>query len=178
MAEKATIARPYARAAFEHARAGGALQRWSELLGLASAVVSDERVHKLLSNPRVTPEDLAGLVADVARAAPDEDGANFIRTLAANRRLGLLPEIASAYELLRADVENTADVEVVSAVPLDNAQRDRLAGALAKRLKREVRISCSVDASLLGGAIVRSADLVIDGSLRAQLERLATEMTR
>jgi F-type H+-transporting ATPase subunit delta len=178
MAEKATIARPYAKAAFEHARAGNSFPRWSQLLAAAAQVVADARVAKLLADPRVTSEDLAGLVADIARTADDEDGLNFIRALAANHRLGFLPEIAAAYETLRAEVENTADVQVISAVALDDEQRARLAAALAKRFKREVRLHCEVDASLLGGAIVRSLDLVIDGSLRSQLERLAAEMTR
>jgi F-type H+-transporting ATPase subunit delta len=98
-------------------------------------------------------------------------------TLAHNHRLGLLPEIAAQFEVLRAEVENVADVKIISAVELNQVQQDRLVGALKKRLKREVRLHCEVDASLVGGAIVRSGDFVIDGSLRARLERLAGAMT-
>jgi F-type H+-transporting ATPase subunit delta len=176
MAEKITVARPYAKAAFEVAREHNSYATWSQLLATAATVVADERVAKLLSNPRITPDELVGLIAEIAGGSLDEQGRNFLNTLAQNRRLDLLPEIAAAYETLRAEVENTADVQVISAVALSDAQRDRLASALRKRLKREVRLHCEVDPSLLGGAIVRSGDMVIDGSLKAGLERLARDI--
>lgn len=176
MAEKATIARPYAKAAFGSARQHNAFDRWSTVLATASSVVQDERVARLLSSPRVTPEQLSGLIADISGDSMNEQTRNFLSTLASNRRLALLPEIAAMFEALRAEAENTADVQVVSAVTLDDAQKQRLAAALKKRLKREVRLHCEVDESLLGGAIVRAGDFVIDGSLKARLDRLAAEM--
>ena len=178
MAEKVTIARPYAKAAFEYAQARGDFARWSQLLATASATVADERVAKLLSSPLVTSADLAELIAGIANASGDENGTNFIRTLTENRRLALLPEIAAVYEQLRAEVENVADVQVTSALALDGAQRERLTAALRKRLKRDIRLHCEVDTALIAGAIVRSGDLVIDGSLKAQIDRLAVEITR
>lgn len=176
MAEKITVARPYAKAAFEYAREHNRFAEWSQWLGSAATIVADERVATLLGNPRVTPEQLVGFVAEIVGPSLDEHGRNFLNTLAQNRRLDLLPEISAAYETLRAEIENTADVQVISAVALTDAQRDRLASALRKRLKREVRLHCEVDASLLGGAIVRSGDMVIDGSLKAGLERLARDI--
>jgi F-type H+-transporting ATPase subunit delta len=101
---------------------------------------------------------------------------NFVRVLTENRRLLLLPEIAAHYEALRSAAENTIDVEVVSAVPLNAAQADKLTAALSTRLKRGVRMRTSVDASLLGGAVVHAGDLIIDGSLKGRLQRLATEL--
>lgn len=178
MAEKVTIARPYARAAFGYAQEHEAFAKWSELLGNAAAVVSDERVARLLSSPRVTPAQLVELISDASGGNLDEHGKNFLSTLAQNRRLNLLPEIAAMYEVLRAEVENIADVQITSAVALSEAQRERLATALRKRMKREVRLHCDVDPSLVGGAIVRSGDLVIDGSLRSGLERLASDLAR
>jgi F-type H+-transporting ATPase subunit delta len=177
MAEKATIARPYAKAAFESARQHNALERWSTVLATASSVVQDERVARLLSSPRVKPEELSGLIGEIAGPSLDEQTRNFLATLAANRRLALLPEIASMYEALRAEAENTADVQVISAVELSDAQKQRLAAALKKRLQRDVRLHCEVDASLIGGAIVRAGDYVIDGSLKARLDRLSVEMS-
>jgi F-type H+-transporting ATPase subunit delta len=177
MAEKATIARPYAKAAFESAREHHAFDRWSTVLATASSVVQDERVARLLTSPRVKPEELSGLIGDIAGQSMDEKTRNFLATLASNRRLGLLPEIASMYEALRAEAENTADVQVVSAVELSETQKQRLAAALKKRLQRDVRLHCEVDASLIGGAIVRAGDFVIDGSLKARLDRLAGEMS-
>jgi F-type H+-transporting ATPase subunit delta len=177
MAEKVTIARPYAKAAFEYAREHKDFGRWSQVLAAAAAVVSDERIARLLTNPRVTPQQLVGLIAEAAGAAMDEKAGNFLSTLAENRRLGLLPYIATIYEALRAEVENVADVQVTSAVALDQAQLQRLTGALRKRLKREVRLQCAVDAALIGGAVVRSGDWVLDGSLKARLDRLAMQLT-
>jgi F-type H+-transporting ATPase subunit delta len=175
MAEKVTLARPYAKAAFESARASNALAHWSQMLTAAASTVADQRVVKLLSSPRVKPADLVELIA--AASGADEQGRNFLNTLAQNRRLGVLPEVAAMYEELRAEVENVTDVHVTSAVQLDEAQRTRLATALKKRLKREVRLHCAVDAALIGGAVVRAGDFVIDGSLKARLERLASQIT-
>ena len=177
MAEKATIARPYAKAAFQSAREHHALDRWSEVLATASSVVQDERVAPLLLSPRVTSEQLSDLIADISGKALDEQSRNFIATLASNRRLALLPHIAAMFEAFRAEAENTADVQVVSAVQLNDAQKQRLSAALKKRLQREVRLHCEVDESLLGGAVVRASDFVIDGSLKARLDRLAVEMS-
>ena len=101
---------------------------------------------------------------------------NFVRVLAANHRLLLLPEITAHYEAQRAEVENTVDVEVVSAVALDAAQTEKLASALKARLKRTINMHNTVDATLLGGAVIRAGDLVIDGSLKGRLERLGTEL--
>lgn len=177
MAEKATIARPYAKAAFEFAQEHNTFERWSKVLATGAAVASEPAVRKLLNHPRVKPEELVSLIAEAAGDALDEHGRNFLLTLAQNRRLGLLPEIAAQFEVLRAEIENVADVRIISAVPLTEQQRQRFEGALKKRLKRDVRLHCEVDASLVGGAIVRAGDFVIDGSLRARLERLADAMT-
>jgi F-type H+-transporting ATPase subunit delta len=174
MVEKVTLARPYAKAAFEAARQHQDFERWSQMLAAAAATVADERVVKLLSSPRVQPSDLVELIAEASDA--DERGRNFLSMLAQNRRLGVLPEIAAIYEELRAEIENITDVHVTSAVQLDAAQRSRLAAALKKRLKREVRLHCAVDAGLIGGAIVRAGDFVIDGSLKARLERMAAQI--
>jgi F-type H+-transporting ATPase subunit delta len=176
MAEKATIARPYAKAAFEAARGHKSFERWSQALAISGSIVLDARVARRLTNPRVKPAELVALMAEAAGGAMDEQVQNFLKTLAENRRLALLPQIAAMFEQLRAEVENIADVQVLSAAPLTEAQRQRLAAALKKRLRREVRLHCEVDASLVGGAIVRAGDFVIDGSLKARLERLASAM--
>ena len=177
MAERATIARPYAKAAFEYARDANALADWSQGLKVAAEIVADPRVSSLTKSPQWSAADVVGLITDVAGASLNAGMQNFVRVLAENHRLLLLPEIAAHYEALRSAAENTIDVEVVSAVPLDAAQADKLQRALSTRLKRGVRMRTSVDASLLGGAVVRAGDLVIDGSLKGRLERLATNLT-
>ena len=178
MAERATIARPYAKAAFEYAREANAFAAWSQGLESAAQIAADPSVAPLTKSPQWPMANLVSLITDVAGDKLDAGMQNFVRVLAENHRLLLLPEIAAHYEELRAAVENTLDVEVISAVSLSDAQADKLKQALSTRLKRTVRMQNSVDSTLLGGAVVRAGDLVIDGSLKGRLERLATDLTR
>jgi F-type H+-transporting ATPase subunit delta len=177
MADRLTIARPYARAAFEEARGANALAPWADALNVAATVVQDGRVAALLGNPHVTPDQLAQLVSSIAGPKLGEHGANFVRTLAANRRLAYLPEIAAQFAILKDSAEGVTDVTVTAAAELNDAQRSRISAALEKRLQRKVRLHCETDPALLGGAVLRAGDLVIDGSLRTRLERIAYELT-
>ncbi len=183
MAEKATIARPYARAAFDYAGQAadkaGSYAQWSKLLAVAGAVAADAGVGPLLGNPKVPSAKLVELIADVAAKQGveiDASGRNFLGILAQNHRLAYLPEIATQFEQLRADVENTVDVEVVTAFPAGEAQQKALIAALEKRFNRAVRIRETVDPSVIGGALVRAGDLVIDGSVSGELDRLRTAL--
>ena len=177
MAERTTTARPYAKAIFALARKGDTLAATSASLIRAAEVVSDPRVHALLGSPHVTPAQLAGLVTDVTGSGLDEYGRNFIALLAQNRRLGFLPEIAALFEQMKSEVENAVDVDVISATALSSDQESRYVAALQKKLGRSVRLRTKVDGSLLGGAVLKAGDLVIDGSIKGRLERLATELT-
>jgi F-type H+-transporting ATPase subunit delta len=177
MADRITIARPYARAAFAAARGHERLAPWSEALHVAAEVVRDPRVRRLLGNPRVTPEQLAQLVSGIAGASLGDEGANFVRMLAVNRRLAYLPEISALFDELKDAAQGVADVTVTSAAALDASQQQKLAAALHRRLKRTVRLHCAIDPALIGGAVLRSGDLVIDGSLRTRLDRIAYELT-
>jgi F-type H+-transporting ATPase subunit delta len=176
VAERATIARPYAKAAFQYAQDAKAFADWSQGLKAAADIVADPRVAALTKSPQTNQDDLVSIISDVAGDKLKPGMQNFVRVLAENHRLLLLPEIAAHYEELRSDAENTIDVEVVSAVALNSAQADKLSQALSTRLRRKVRMQNSVDATLLGGAVVRAGDLVIDGSLKGRLQRLATEL--
>jgi F-type H+-transporting ATPase subunit delta len=177
MSDKTTIARPYAKAAFEEARGENRLGPWSESLRIAATVVSDPRVQALLGNPRVTSGELAQLIIDIAGPELGEHGANFVRTLADNHRLAYLPEISALFDELKDEAEKVVDVTVTSAAPLDDSQRKTLAAALERKLKRGIRMQCHTDPSLLGGAVLQAGDLVIDGSLRTQLNRITYELT-
>ena len=183
MADRSTIARPYARAAFSEASADKRLGPWFDALNTGAAVVQDARVENLLGDPTVTPAQLAQFVIDIAGLGPNlgEHGVtrvnNFMQTLAENRRLGYLPEIAAIFSELKDAEEGIVDVTVTSAAPLDQQQQLTLSEALARKLKRQVRLHCETDKTLIGGAILRAGDLVIDGSLRTRLDRLATELT-
>ncbi|HUO78981.1 MAG TPA: F0F1 ATP synthase subunit delta [Steroidobacteraceae bacterium] len=181
MAEKATIARPYARAAFEHAHESQSLAAWSQLLAAGAAVAATPGADALFGNPRVSAAELIELVAGVATesgAAVGADGRNFLGVLAHEHRLALLPEIAAQFEARRAEVENQLDVEITSAVALTDAQRAAFRAALGKRFGRNVRLAEQVDPTLVGGAVVRAGDMVIDGSLRGRLARLEQQISQ
>jgi F-type H+-transporting ATPase subunit delta len=182
MAERITIARPYAKALFQLAREHRQLPEWSTILQRGATAVQDPRVAPLLGSPHTTPEQLAELIAGIAAGGGSAAAAgaplatlarNLFTTLANYRRLAYLPEIAAHFEQLRADAERTLDVTVTSAVALNEAQREQFTKALRKRLDREVRLHCELDPALIGGAVVRADDLVIDGSVRASLTQLA-----
>ena len=177
MADKTTIARPYAKAAFEQASAGKRLGPWAAALQTIAAVVKDERIGKLLGNPQVTPVELAQLVTDIVGPQLDADGRNFVSTLAENRRLAYLPEISALFDELKDKAEGVVDVTVTSAAPIDAAQQKSLADALERKLKRTVRLHCETNPALIGGAVVRAGDLVIDGSVLARLNRIAYALT-
>jgi len=177
MAERATVARPYARAAFAHARETGRVAQWSGWLATARSVVASDEFQKLERSPGISTADLTALVAGICGDALDDHGRALLALLAENGRLDFLPEIAAQFEALKSEAENVAEVEIVSATALDDRQRERLAGALRTRLRRDVRLHCTVDPALVGGAVVRSGDLLIDGSLKGKLERLETELT-
>ncbi len=176
MADRATIARPYARAAFAYAQGAKDVAAWSKLLGAAAIAAADSRVARLIGSPQVTGEELVDLLGGFSKQAAGEGGRNFLKVLAENRRLALLPEIAAQFEKLRADAEHVVDVEVIAAREIAAPQQKKLQAALAKRLGRDVRMHTQIDESLLGGAIVRAGDLVIDGSLKGRLERLGSAL--
>lgn len=172
MAEESTLARPYAEALFELAQQEGRLAQWSEALSALTMIVSNEDVASLIGNPGVDDEALAQAIISIAGESLDEHAKNFVRLLADNGRLPVLPAISEQYAHQRAVAENRVDVEVVAASEINDEQQQQLINALKKRLKRDVSLTFSTDASLIGGAVVRAGDLVIDGSVRAQLAKL------
>ncbi|MDP9083806.1 MAG: F0F1 ATP synthase subunit delta [Pseudomonadota bacterium] len=176
MAEAATIARPYAKAAFMSARDAKTLTGWSTALQRASGLVADSRIADLLSSPKLSTDQIVSMFAGLDGGGIDSQWQNFIRLLARNKRLAVLPAIAQQYEMLRAQYENELDVQVTSAVAMNPEQRAKFAASLTTRFKRDVRMSTSVDAALLGGAVIRAGDLVIDGSIQGRLQRLASEL--
>lgn len=176
MAERVTIARPYAKAAFAEARKTGRLSQWSDGLELAAAVSVDERVRPLFGNPHVEPARLVEFMSGIGGQSIGEDVRRFLVVLAGNGRLSYLPEIAQLYEKMRAEQERVLDVTLTSAVELSDEQRQRFTAALRRRFDREIRLHTQLDAALLGGAVVQADDLVIDGSVRGGLTQLASQI--
>jgi F-type H+-transporting ATPase subunit delta len=146
------------------------------MLQLAAAVSVDEAMVKVTSSARFLKEQITEIFLDLCGDALNKEAQNLVRILAENRRLGLIPEIAVVYEDFRAEAESTIDAEMVSAKPVSDEARNKIAQALKIRLGREVKLNCVIDESLLGGAIIRAGDMVIDGSAHGKLNRLASTM--
>ena len=185
MADNITVARPYAQAVFELANEAGALGSWSESLAIAGQLLADHALVEYLGNPAFNDEQrlefLTGLFAKAGAsllAGKDDHGTNFLKLLLENRRVAVLPEISTHFEAFKAKVENSVDATVTSATKLSQTQVDEIAAALKARLGRDVRIETEIDENLIGGAVIRAGDVVIDGSLRARLEGLATALIK
>jgi F-type H+-transporting ATPase subunit delta len=176
MSNALTFARPYARAAFELARSSDALGAWAVKLAFAAQVAADPRVAALFGDPRVAEGDLAALVTPEGEPA-DSPFAGFVRVLAENGRLPVLPEIGALYEEYKQEAERVLKVNVRSATPIDAAETAKLKDALKRRFGRDIEIEQSIDASVLGGAVIDAGDIVIDGSVRGRLARLEQALT-
>ena len=177
MAEYSTIARPYAQAVFGLAKHQGRLAQWSETLQLLAMVVANNDVKQLIGNPRVDKQQLMDLITGVCGKNIDDSARNFLGVLAENRRLSLLPIMAELYEAYRAEEEKVVQAELISAFPVSNEQQQKIATALKARLGREVSLNCKTDQTLLGGAIIRAGDMVIDGSVTGHLNRFANVLS-
>lgn len=185
MADNHTIARPYAQATFEFANESNGLAKWSEALGVARDLLGDGQVTKFLGNPALTDDERLSFLTDLFASAGgkssilaggNKQGTNFLKLLLEYRRVSVLPEIADHFDALKAEVENTIDVIVTSAAPLSAAQQKTIAKALTDRLGREVNLKTEINENLIGGAVIRAGDVVIDGSLRSRLEGLANAL--
>lgn len=176
MSDSTTIARPYAKAIFEFALSEKKLAEWSiHLNTLAQAILLSE-TNKFITNPSTTVDQHIELLEALISSKEHKPLNNLIALLATNKRLMLLPEICVLYEALRAEQEKTLRVNVFSYSELSAAQQQRLIDSLSQRLQRKVSLDITIDPSLLGGAIIRAGDLVIDGSARGKLNKLCTEL--
>ena len=176
MAELSTLARPYAKAAFEYAVEAKDVQGWSDSLSLAASVAQQPAVEKLLSSPSATAAKQAEAVQNICGDELATVSQNFISILSENRRLQLLPQISQQFEIMKANLEKAVDVDVVAASKLNAAQQKALSKALSAKLERKVNLQVSLDKSLLGGAVIRAGDTVIDGSIRGRLTKLAESL--
>ncbi len=172
MSSLTTLARPYAKAAFELAQQADELPGWSSMLELAGTVASDDTVSAVLHNPGVSSAASAGLIIDAGAEAFSTGFADFLKVLSVNNRLSLLTEISRLFSLLREEAEKRLSVRVVSAAALDDAQAQKMSEALARRFGKQVELVSEIDAEVLGGAVIYAGDQVIDGSLRGRLGKL------
>lgn len=170
-----TLARPYAKAAFEFAQSHGQADAWLSALEQATTLLQDEQVRSLLGDPRLTRDKKVDLLKGLISSNNDAFG-NFVATLGENDRLALLPAVLELFRELKAEAEKTLDVEVQTAFELTDAQLQTLAAALSKRLDRTVNPQQVVNPTLIGGLVIRAGDVVVDGSVRGKLSQLAESL--
>jgi len=178
MAELATVARPYAEAAFRSAVEKNALAKASDALQMMAAVAADERMHSVLSDPRVSSRQKKDLFAAIAGDHLDEVSTNLLAVLLDNHRDELIGSIAEQFEELKREHERVVKARITSAQPLDDAQRGAIVAALEKRYGKKVEAELDVDPELLGGARVQVGDQVIHASVRDALGQMAAALAR
>ena len=176
MAELSTLARPYAKAAFEFALSTSELDSWSKQLTVAAGVAQTEKMLMVLTSPSLTSGQQAQHFIDVCGEELNGKAQNFVKILAENKRLALLPHIVVLYDEFKANREKSVEVEVTTAFEIDANLQDKLAKALSSKLDRDVKLQSIIDKNLIGGAVIRAADVVIDNSVRGRLAKLAEAM--
>ena len=179
MADVGTLARPYARAVFELARADGTLSVWSAALATAADIVGEPEARAFLSRRDLDDDDRVAFLQSVCSDAGEAEilatgrGQNLLRLLAENDRLSSLPEITSQFDELKAWAENTVKVQLVTASSVQESVVEQIKGTLERKLGRAVELELQEDPRLLGGAVINAEGRVIDGSVRSRLSELA-----
>lgn len=176
MAELTTLARPYAKAAFEYALEHQDLSGWAQALQLLGSLTVQPEMRSLLASPSLTAAQKSQLFVDICGDALSQTQSQFVGIVAENKRLGLLVEISTLFDLYKSNQEKAINVEVLTAYELDETLTATLKNTLSQKLDRDVTLNTSVDRQLLGGALIRAGDTVIDGSVRGRLAKLAEAM--
>ncbi len=176
MSEAITTARPYAQAAFDEAQKLNALKSWSEILFSLTEAVRHPEIQALITNPRFDKKKLESIMEALLGGEASKQQHNFVRVLAENQRLLVIPEIAVLFETLKAEAEKSVNVVVDSAFELSSTQKDKIASSLKKRMGCEIKLVCQINKELLGGVVIRAGDKVIDGSARTRLSEMANAL--
>ena len=178
MADNATIARPYAKAVFDYAQESNSFDEWTTALNQLAVISSDESFNTLVNDPRVENSKVSELLIDLSKDVLPAGGPNFITLLVQNERLGSLNDIQQQYAELVANAKAIVTADVTTAIALSEDQKSSLIQALETRLGQKVVLEETIDASLIGGAIVKTGDLVIDGTAKGRIEKLTTTLLR
>jgi len=181
MSDSKTIARPYAKALFEHALAENKLSDWSEILLLLAEVTASQQVVSFISNPESTEEQQIELLMAVVNKLDHKEEKqhvmNLLSLLAHNRRLLILPEIKALYEVHKSEQEKKLAVDVISYSQLSEEQLKHLSASLSKRFDRDVTLNVKIDPTIVGGAVICAGGMVIDGSVQGKLNKLKHSLT-
>lgn len=176
MSEAKTIARPYAVATWRHAQAQGKVDLWADMLDFMSAVVTDKAIAAIVADPRVEADTLSQLMLDICGGRINDIAEAFVKLLVENGKLSLVSEIAEIFNELKAEAGGAIHATLTTAYPVNAKFEQALARAMQKKLDREVTFSVEEDKSLIGGVVIRAGDMVIDASIRGQIEALAAEL--
>ncbi len=174
--DAATIARPYAEAIFNRAEEQGELTTWSDMLKLLAELVQKPDLARVIRDPMFDREHLTGLIIDICDEKLTHEGKNLVRLLVQNNRTIQLPDIARIYETLKNESLKVLNVHVRTAYALQQTQKKNIAAALEARLGRKITLTTEKDPALIGGIHIRAGDMVIDGSIRGQLQQLSNEL--
>ena len=172
MSEQSSLARPYAKAVFELAREAGDYAKWSEQLAFLAVVSGDENILNAIQNPAISKQQITDLLLDIGKDQLDDQGQNLVKLLVRNDRVVALGDISEQFVIMRDEAEQVIEAQLITAAAVDEAQKDKIQKALSKRLGKTIKLEASVDESLIGGAVVRAGDWVVDGSVKAQLQEL------
>ena len=177
MSELTTAARPYAKAVYEIAEATGSLDTWSEQLGVMASIVTAEGSAELLNSPKASASQKIDTFVEIADGDLNEQSVNLLKSLGENNRFALLPDMASLFEVLKSESQGEVEGELIAAAEVSPEQESAIVTALEKRLGRKVKLVTKINSSLLGGAIIRVGDLVIDGSLQGRFQTMKSNLS-
>jgi len=199
MADLSTLARPYAKAAFDYAKEHHAVNEWQDYLNVMNAIVSDKAFADYINNPAVAAQAKVATLKDLYNQSSPEDSntvfktlstaieggaqadsnafVNFLTQLAEQDRLALLPSINERFGLLKAADAKEVHAYVTSAYPLTQVQEQLIEHRLSTSLGAKVVLHVNVDPALIAGVTIKVGDKVIDDSVRGKLKQLKTQLT-
>jgi len=176
MTELATLARPYAEAAFKRSKETGNADTWANSLQFLSALMENVDLAAIVKNPRVSKESIQQLLLDICQDQVDSEANNLLKLLIQNGKLQILPNISALYEEYKANDEGYVNVDLFSAYALSKTEQSQYVAMLEKLLNKKVNAVVTVDKSLIGGILAKAGDKVVDGSVRGQLHQLAKRL--
>ncbi len=177
MAELRTLARPYAKAAFQVACDANGVQSWADQLSTLGAICAESRVASMVGSSTIAANEQVATLVKLGGGELDKPVENFLHILSENKRLPLLPAIAELFAELKANHEKSVEVNISSAFELDEGVEAKLSQALKDKLQRDIKVNTEVDSDLLGGVLIRAGDIVIDGSIKGRLAKLSEAMS-
>ena len=169
----------YANALADVALAEGAATAAEQQLGdFVATYAASAELRNVLSSPAVSKEEKRGVAEQIAaRLGASKIVRNFLFVVIDHQRTHLLPEILLSFQTVLRDRQGVAEAEVFSAMTLSDAQKKEITRTLEQATGKKIEAKFSLDASLLGGALVRVGDTIYDGSLRNRLDGLRQRLT-